>query len=188
MTILAAITNPGRGTWIGCDTQSKRCDLMLANSRPKWLVRGSVAVGISGIGLAYDVIEAHADTAGLFDPETPAFQFGQQVKKLLQDYGIRVALRSPEDTAETGDIWILRATSDQITSFGTDFGFRTVEPGEFVAEGCGERIAYGAAHASLAINPDISRRRVVEIAVEAAIRYESDCGGEVWTHLLEKKD
>ena len=52
------------------------------------------------------------------------------------------------------------------------------------AEGSGSDYAKGAAHALWAA-AGMTGEEVVEAAINAAIRYDSGCGGDAWTLKLE---
>ena len=77
----------------------------------------------------------------------------------------------------------LIANPHGVWDVGSDFAFKRANAGTLSAVGSGCDYAFGVAHA---LEPyDKHPKEIVATALEAAIRYEADCGNDVWIECLK---
>ena len=179
MTIIAALHDPERGeTWIGSDTIAV-CHGIRSEIGPKWALHCEWAVGLSGEARVLNLVrERRGDLmAGLKGPE----HFTQRFRDLLK--AEEFDLKPGEGYAgPTSCQWGLLVRPGEIWHVAGDFSFVRMEP--YWAEGSGFRLALGALR-TLVNGFDLPPRRIIGAAVEAAVHFDTDCGGEVWLHKLE---
>lgn len=173
MTIICGMREQG-ATWIGSDTQWLKGGNEREDGGPKFIVRPDCAIGINGSGAYLTLLDAHANEIdsswsghGMFLWATE--HFGQ--------FGVK-----PEEKPgypswwDCSFIWARLASLCSICPTGG-----VIEHDGFFARGSGDEYALGAAHAL----SDMHAEQRLAAAIQAAMHYDTGCGGSVWLHRLE---
>lgn len=172
MTVIAAIHDAGH-TWIGSDTQATNCETVV-NSARKWHVHNGWAVGSAGSLRTNNLINAHM--VDLFTDLDSVFEFTLRMRKLLEDDGYN-------SDGDEGPKWwgqqMILVNRSCVWSICSGFSVIEIPEGELWADGSGRAYPLGAGHAYQGKPED----RLLH-AVNAAIRYDRGCGGEIYTALL----
>lgn len=193
MTIIAAIRDPlSDTTWIGSDTRGCRGSIY-SDVGFKWVRYGEWAVGNSGNLRAQNVMMAHAEE--LFVGLSGAYLFTTRARRLLKEDGFdRDKYSFSEDLNQS----MILAHPKGLWSIGSDFSIVEVPAGVLWAEGSGREFALGAFHALQATRlgfddmtqfmPESLRTEIgenlVRKSIEAAIAYDTGCGGRVIVEAL----
>lgn len=172
MTVIAAI-KAGKSTWIGSDTLAVNNGTKFCTG-PKWRIANGWAVGAAGDLRTHNLIAVYLGdlTGGLVG----AFDFTQRMRGLLERDGYNT------DKEEGPAAWgqqIILAHKGGVWSIGTCFSIVEIPEGELWADGSGRAYALGAGH----VAKGTSKQRIAS-AIEAAMRYDSGCGGEVFMAKL----
>lgn len=178
MTIAFGIVEvDGSGCWIGADTLAVRGPT-IKRKADKILSRRGLAAAVSGDALLIDVLSQVLD-----DCADAADAAGQQVSVRSLVAKVREGLAAidwkHQDREGHGPWWD--------ASFLLTDGRSLVEvqptmcaiwhgPGEFEAVGCGDEVAYGAAHAATCFGA--GPERIATMALQASIAYSFGCGGQ----------
>lgn len=174
MTIIAAVRDPERRiTWIGSDTLAVQGGTKMLGC-PKWVVRKPWAVGVAGNLRTTNVIAAHAND--LLNGLAGAYDFTCRARGLLQQDGYNTD--TDEGAKAYGQNMIL-AHPGRVWSICVAFGVFDIPGGEVWADGSGRAYGLGAGHVAKG-----GPRARLRAAVEAAIRYDDQCGGEPWIDQL----
>ncbi len=179
MSVIVALPADGdRPTWIGSDSMVHAGSLRLTGR--KWVVQGPWAVGVAGHLRTVNLIEQHA--GDLFTDVADAFDFSCRMRAVLQQDGYQDA-EDGRGPVELGQSFLL-ARQSGVWTIGNDFSVIRIPAGQLWAEGTGRELALGAAHALMAVRPRPSESEIVRAAIEAAIAFDSSCGGPVWIEQL----
>lgn len=170
MSVICALHHDGR-TWIGSDTAANDGGL-LTQCDPKWTLYGEWAVGAVGSSRTGDLIALNAEA--LFEGD-PLKTFPNKLQEILKEhdfntdteagspsYGVNLMLANPSG------VWDICSGLSLAKCYG------------FWAQGSGRSLAIGAAYARVLAHPD----QIVKLAVEAAIQYDTGCGGKPWVHCV----
>lgn len=177
MTIICAMHEPGVGTWIGSDTQTSFGSLK-HRFGPKWILSecGTMALGLSGLNRARYLIEG---IDGLFTDSNP--------RRVANS--IREAIKADEWKPREGEgesvcwsVGAIFATATGYWPIGSDFTVMPPSIDGYWAEGSGEQFALGAAYSGVRNGND--PETIVSDMVDAAMAFDTGCGGQCWTHLL----
>ena len=160
-------------TWLGSDTVSHYAHLRFPVSA-KWVFGDGFALGCAGDGRAIDLLRAQVDEIGGDNHEVAT-----QVREVLKADGFERAVEATRDTPLNFGQGIVLARPDGVAIIDTQFSLLSGIWG-LAAEGSGEALAYGVAHA-LRGRP---AEEIVRAAVEAAIELDTGCGGEAWVQRL----
>lgn len=175
MTVICAI-NTKSGTWIGSDSRASGRN---ANDGVrKWFMAHGWAVGTAGHLRTINVIEANADP--LFKGLKDAYEFAVRVRKLLQEDGYRAPKDDESGPVEFGQYLVL-ANAKGVWQIGCDFSIITHRRNTFVTEGSGWESAAGA---YFALGPTVKPEAGMRTAIQAAIRFDSGCGGRIFIRKL----
>lgn len=178
MTIICALTD-GERTWVGSDSRTSFGSLAYDIS-PKVKRVGDWLIAASGPTRAAYLTERSADR--LVSGAT-IHSLADRLRRLLHKDGWKVR----EADGESGSIsasWLV-ARPGMLWEVCCDFTVIPLPPGVLWATGSGDRLALGAGHAleGLGVEPE----KIVRTGVEAAIRFDSGCGGEVRMEVLMPK-
>jgi ATP-dependent protease HslVU (ClpYQ) peptidase subunit len=176
MTVIAALSSSASAsTWVASDTMISSGNLQL-HVGPKWVIRGSWAVGVAGHMRAINVFQSHADE--LFRDLRDPYEFAQRARQALLADGFEAA-KNDGGPCELGQMLML-ANAGSVWTVGSDFSLTEIPVDSLWAEGSGRELAIGAAHALAAACRSISARDLVRTAVETAIARDIRCGGTAW--------
>lgn len=176
MTVIAAMCSSlSRSTWVASDTMIASGNLQL-HVGPKWVVRGSWAVGVAGHLRAINVFQGHADE--LFHDLGDPYEFTQRARQVLLADGFEGA-KNDGGPCELGQMLML-ANPGNAWTVGSDFSLTQLPADALWAEGSGRELAIGAAYALGAGGGAISAKDIVRMAVETAIARDIRCGGIAW--------
>lgn len=179
MTIICAMHEPGVGTWIGSDTQAVRGGVIQYNPS-KWARHGNIAIGSAGSHLLHNVIERE-----IAKPEFSAFTPFEMVQHIRRELiAVGYVPKVTEGECPIIQAWFIIATPTNVYHAATDGA--VLEARGFCADGCGDLLAYGAAHVSS--NYGFPPNKIIHDAVDAAISIDPNCGGHVFTDLLKCED
>lgn len=179
MTVIAAIHDPGAGvTHIGSDTISVTHGTILKNG-PKWVRWGNWAAGMAGDKVAFNIVQAHADS--IFKDPPGAWTIAMRIRDLFSEYGFNGDGEAGPQGYEQN---IIIACPQGVWHVGSNFGLVDIQAGELWGDGAGRQYALGAAHATAADGK--GSREQLEAAIAAACRYDNECGGEPWIDELRK--
>ena len=181
MTIICALHDPEHGcTWIGSDRLIKRYSGRGMVLGPKFAVYGPWAAGVSGDGRVNDILINNAKK--ILDALSGPMEFIDRFIAVLKEHGFDLSPVTNEAPPNCSQSIVLAHADDEPWSITGDFC--CIPGGQFTAEGSGGPYALGAAFAQR--NTQIPPRKLIEIAILAAIEHHTGCGGEVWLHKLEK--
>lgn len=188
MTIIAAI-HDGETTWLGSDllagVSGER--KFMPDETGKWIIRSGWAFANSGLLLANRVVQAH--WSEIFpSPVLPSldmkgmFGIGQIIASKFREAGIEPDI----EEHYRNPLWgghIIVARAGMIWHYDGAMAPTEVPAGDLVAIGSGTDSALSAAYAvrKFARAPDGIRdlSEAVEIAVDTACRFNTDCEG-IW--------
>jgi ATP-dependent protease HslVU (ClpYQ) peptidase subunit len=175
MSIIAALCSSTTcSTWIASDTMV--CSGALRQiAGPKWIVRRPWAAGVAGHLRTINVLQHHA--AELLQGLASPYEFAHRVRELLSADGYSSA-KNDGGPPEYGQMLML-AHPGGIWAVAADFSVMPLPVDRLWAEGSGRELALGAAHALLAADAGLAEKDVVRHAVDAAIVYDSNCGGSL---------
>lgn len=177
MTIICALHEPGRGSWIGGDRRRPFSNVPFDHAM-KWTLARGKAIGLSGDGRCVTLLHAAADR--ILGAET-AYLAVNELRDVMRD---EVSARDENDgTGDLFRVWGIIAAPKSIHAFSGSGCITEIPAGVFWADGSGEKAARGAAHALMhcaAWPPE----QVVRNAVRAAIACDIECGGEPFVELL----
>ena len=175
MTIICALHKPGYGTVIGSDTHETYGCAALPLLEGKWVIGSHWAAGVCGNAKAFDLIEVNARE--LLSPDITPYAFSSKYFALLREDGWEPI--KGQGNPIRFNARIILASAREIYDISDDGHVRR---GEWVATGCGEEFATGAAHVLRLQNA--SPEMVVRTAVNTAIQFSTGCGGEAWIQSL----
>lgn len=179
MTILAALHEPGVGTWIGSD--SLVCaDNETRGFTQKWIVRGRAALGICGTNAVQTLLTEALE----FDASTGPVELFKRIVAALKEHEFRP--KAPEGETPVWDFSVLVATPERIASINGCGSVITRFIGGFAAKGSGASYAEGAAWAFA--RTGMKPREIVEGSLAAAMAFDRACGGEAWVGCLKLAD
>lgn len=173
--IVALCSSRSESTWIASDTMVVSASLTLSIG-PKWIVREPWAVGVAGHLRTINIFQHHADA--LLGDLPAAYEFARRARELMKSDGYGEGEDS-SGPAHYGQMLML-ARPDAVWTIGADFSVMQLPTDTLWAEGSGRDLAIGAAHALRSVQSALSDRDVVRHATEAAIAYDSICGGPMW--------
>ena len=182
MTIICALHDPNEQcTWIGGDTLIKDGGFLCPEIVPKWVTHNGWACGWTGHLRTLNVMEHYKEQ--LFESGN-IFEIVHTLRKLLKNDGYTDVDSniSPVDL----DQMFLIANAESVWDVGSDFAFKQSNPETLSAVGSGCDYAFGVVHALEPYNK--SPKDIMTTALEAAIRYEADCGNDIWINCLSTKN
>jgi ATP-dependent protease HslVU (ClpYQ) peptidase subunit len=177
--ILAYSATPEGSTWIASDTMATSGTLRL-DCGPKWILHGPWAAGIAGFLRSANLIDENR--ARLLDGLDGPYDFVERVQALFRSDGYREE-RDERGPANLGQVLLL-ATAGRSWIVGGDFSVAEVPAGQLWAEGSGRELAIGAGHALVRQRPLPDGEEIVRRAIDAALAFDTSCGGEAWVAEL----
>jgi hypothetical protein len=185
MTIICAYTD-GEHTWLGSDTAgvaNMGNSLYPADVGSKWTIFNGWAFGMVGDDLAATMIAENSPRLfdGLSAAVCPPAAFTEELRNLFDEYKFQPVYsgnacpnwQSSGILATAGHIWDVDGT----TSY-------TAKPaGELFARGGAMPIALGAAYGYWRAKPPASPEVLIDVALDAAIRFDMQIRGK-WTGRL----
>ena len=176
MTIICAMRENG-DTWIASDTQTSDGWDHINDCGFKFVTTRDSAVGISGDLRTASIVEHHANEL-VQDVEGP-IDFGQKLVPVLERFkhGLNVGegsfpnLRSSFILVSQNNVWMVAC----------DLSFHRVQDGELAAYGSGMSYAYGVA---FGLAGSLPADEILTRCCEAAIKYDTHCGGEIIVRKL----
>lgn len=174
MTIIAAIHDPKeKVTYIGSDTLITSGSHRLGSAGFKFVVHDGWAIGISGRLRTQNLVEVSA--ARILGDISGPMDFCNRIRSLLDEDGYG---KADDDGGSRGySQFCILASASGVWYVGPDFSYISIPGGVLCANGSGEDYALGAAHLGCAIG--LAPREVLRRAIEAAISYETNCGGDI---------
>lgn len=174
MTIIVAQKCKMTGdVWIGSDSRISSDGFIYPSPAQKWIVsHDEWWIGVCGAARALILVTEYPDEWGGKD----AFAVANSIRRLLQNdgwneqenKGYAPSYQSSYILASKLGVW---AVSSNFCV--TDFGY------EFCAEGSGHQYAYGV---SFCAQDD--PMHTIPMAIKAAIKYDADCGGEIFMRRI----
>jgi ATP-dependent protease HslVU (ClpYQ) peptidase subunit len=177
--ILAYSAATDGSTWIASDTMATSGTLRL-ECGPKWILHGPWAAGVAGFLRSANLIDENR--ARLLDGLDGPYDFVDRAQALFRSDGYREE-REERGPANFGQVLLL-ATAGQCWIVGGDFSVAQVPPGQLWAEGSGREIAIGAGHALTRQRPALGGEEIVRRAIDAALAFDTSCGGDAWVAEL----
>lgn len=178
MSIICAMYETGVGVWLGSDTLLSAGNEILGHTDTKWVIRGNRALGVTGY---YCALSALRDFPAVLDePTGRPFRVYQAVRTYLLDVGC------PKREHGQPDVALLYVDGKDIYDIDSLGGITNRGRGVFNAQGSGTYEAKGAAF--VAQRDEWNAQNTVNLAVEAAIDGNLNCGGKPWLKLMNVKD
>lgn len=179
MTIVCAYRLPSGETWLGSDTRVSSEGFIYPERAVKWQRFGKWALTLTGPKASHEL----------------ALRYAAEVRDCVHPRGVSGVLMgackaSDWETLENKGGSPVYATNGILVSVEgiwllSGNGCVSAPAWGFLASGSGEDFAYGAAHALLQDAESHGGDVVVRRAVEAAIAFRSDCGGDVVVERFE---
>lgn len=179
MTIIAAVHEPGVGSWIASDTLAVRDGVRHDMRTLKWVVYGSRALGVSGSQALTSLVDRHKET--LLALGKHPFDVIWDLRRLMQEHGAKP--KDEEGRLPWMETWVIYATPLGVWGFGTDGAVASLPAGEMMADGSGHQFAFGAWEAT-AGQPASDR---LAAAVLAAMKRDQYCGGKLKIQCLREE-
>lgn len=178
MTIIAAIHEPGVGTWIGSDRQETIGWHRRFLVGGKWVIGAHWAVGVSGSGALLDMFDE--EQAWLARDVTP-----RQFAKALRERVIADGWARCKDADDDGgppryDGRLVLASRAEVWEIDAAMHCRRADT---VFTGGGDDYAIGAHFACLQLG--VPTNIAMRTALDCAIAHHAGCGGEPFIHLLK---
>lgn len=156
----------------------------LAPSVPKVFHRGPFLIGVTGMLRALQLVQFRLnpviETKPGGDIEFMVTDFVDELRRVLKEGGSAHEENGIEHTGDRDDYSrFLVGYRGHLYNVGPDYHVRE-STDDFAAIGSGEDFALGSLHSTQGINPE-SR---VTLAIEAAMRFNAGCGGDVRIELL----
>ena len=180
MTIVCAVREPAGGVWIGSDSRVTGSHGFIAPvTLKKWRQVGSLWVGICGHARLLQLVDQLASPPRRPEewtpvPPTSATDLADLLRSRVREEGWKdeSTKDGPSDMGGTAII-VDKESVYELTPGGCliDYG------DEFCAAGSGCEYALGAWHATRDSAP---RPLSMTKAIDAALRYDSSCGGQRW--------
>ncbi len=178
MTIIAAINDPAKNiTWIGSDTMGVYGDVGI-DVGSKWARHGKWACGVCGHGRTINLIQ-HFTEELLSDLEGP-MDFSIRLREMLKEDGYQ-----GDDSTGAGYNFrqgAILASPTEIWCIDHVFGHHERTGDGFWADGSGDHFALGAAYAASQRNTPA--KKILKFALEAAMKFDVGCGGNLWMARL----
>jgi len=173
MTIICVLNDPNHDcTWIGSDSLAIDSYGRKIKIESKFVVYGQWAVGVTGNMRLTDILANNADE--MFHRLDGPNDFIDRLIAVMKRHDFDMSPASNSCAPNGGqELLLARAGYDPWVILGD---FSVYSDGRFAAHGSGSDYAMGAYFGC----------RDIEKAIEAAIKYDSKCGGEVWIHRLVK--
>lgn len=176
MTIICALRSNG-DTWIGSDTQSTTSSERQQPQTPKWIIWDGFALGVCGTLAFLCLFQEHVKE---IQPDWSGVKLWRWAMDHLIAFGVE-----PEKKPGYSpwvDCSLIFATTGRVVSVCPAGGALDYSAGEFCARGTGDEYALGAAYAmgSHTTKPE----EIMTTAIEAAMLYDTSCGGKVWVRKL----
>lgn len=174
MTVICALCDEhSKEIWLGCNGGGTVGNIRLPRSVSKWEYAGDWALGISGVGLAQNVLQINAEDFPE-DASSP-LDIVLYLKAVFADFDF--GSKDSDEVAPTYDLSGLIAHRDgRIWDMDFRLAIDEIPAGTLWARGSGMEFALGADFPL--IGSDRSAEQRVRNAVEAAIFYDTDCPGE----------
>lgn len=173
--ILAYCAAPRGATWIASDTMAMSGSLRL-DCGAKWILHGAWAAGVAGFLRSANLMEENK--ARLLDGLEGPLDFAERTQQLFRSDGYREE-RDERGPGNLGQVMML-ATAGAAWIVGGDFSVAAIPTARLWAEGSGREIAIGAGHALTTQRPALGAAEIVRRAMEAALAYDTTCGGTIW--------
>lgn len=179
MTTLAAIRVPGVGSWIASDTQSTLGRFRISATCVKWTVRGHRAIGTCGHLKAGQIIDAQAKRV-LASPHI------EDILVALEDVWSSAGMEP--SVKQATPIWhqgALVVTERGLWEIDPSLASIPIPAGLPWAVGSGYSYALGAMQAITSLHGLDDPNLIVRSGIAAGIRFDTESGGEIWSHKLD---
>lgn len=176
MTIVAAVRWHGV-TYLGADSQTSSAATghAYATTKRKWIIGNGCAIAAAGNCIVGDVLRRSASVILAGDPT---------IDEIVIRGRAAVTEWKPERELDFGMVAVNTAGVFVICQ---DWDYVAIRDGELAAVGSGQEYAIGAYHAAWNSwaggqrpDPDVCLR----LALEAACRYDTGCGGDIFIHSI----
>lgn len=176
MTIICALHEPGRGTWIGSDSVGITGGVRL-DVGPKWTdLQGGWWAGCAGNSRFQQLLRHRLAGAGF----KTAFALADAIRETLRTDGFK---DTNSDSLPYYDINLMLANAACVWVVSGSFDVDRIRPATLWATGSGRDVALGAAHLARAYG--LPPEKTIRAALDAAIDLERGCGGAAFVHLIE---
>jgi hypothetical protein len=180
LTIICALSDKETGeVWLGCNDGMTIGETRLPSVMSKWLRFGDWALGVSGIGLAHNVLQMNA---GKFPRRAQSpLDIILHIKTAFAEFDL--GAKEEGDVALSYDVSCLLAHAGG-RLWDMDFRLATdeVPAGTLWARGSGMDFALGADFALR--QSGLAARDRIQNAVEAALFYDTGCPGSALVEVL----
>lgn len=166
MSIVCAIREPGKGVWMGADSQTTANHMYDVAPLDKWVVNGKWALGVAGDVRALNILHAHKKHV-LKATQTP-FKIANSIKSSMESLDVP-GKQSGDGGGNLFPLGMILTNGKKIWSVGGDLSM--IELPTFCADGSGEALARGAFYA-LQNKPT---KKTMETCLMAACANEIHC-------------
>ncbi|MGI9507334.1 MAG: hypothetical protein ACR2RE_30190 [Geminicoccaceae bacterium] len=172
----------GPTVWIGSDTQATDTQGDVNETGPKFSVHDGWAIGVAGCHFTANLIAAEIGglVAGLTDVRSPAWEFTGRLSQLFRDYDYTPKEQDTGSPQWGG--WYILAGHGRVWALDSCLSPLEYHHGQLVARGSGMDFARGVGFAMR--QSDMPPSEIVGLGIEAAIAFDSGCGGNVWVERL----
>jgi len=173
MTVICALSDVTTGAvWLGCNDAMTIGDTRMPGGLSKWLRFGDWAIGISGIGLANNILRMKGETFSV-EAQSP-LDVVLHLKAAFADFDF--GNKDQGDAATSYDASFLLAHCDgRVWDIDSWLGIDEIPAGTLWARGSGMEFALGADFSLRQTSASTEDR--IHNAVEAAIFYDTGCPG-----------
>lgn len=178
MTTICAMYDPEGGVWIGSDSMASNCGTVMRGVE-KWIVRAPWAVGIAGDMRAINLVNREAEK--IFADDPAVMTLVDRIRDVLR-YDEFGSIDDNDGGAKNFGQQMILARPGGIWSVGAGFDVVPIPVGELWADGSGRGFALGAGEALR--GRGLPRGSVMRRALEAALRYDKNSGGEIFLQLV----
>lgn len=178
MTIIAAIHEPGVGTWIGGDRRMTANNEIVSDDCDKWLIGNGWAVAFAADHRAQALSE-HADVMKMVEhADDPPWEIASRIRSVLDQDGWRGS--DAKGSKDYSACLVIASAQAAWLCWGCMTPIR-MPLGAMAVAGSGSDFARGAAHAMRGMPPE----KILRAAIDAAIAFDTGCGGSPYIHLLK---
>ena len=179
MTTICAIYDQHRdGVWIGSDTRVTTGSLAL-DCRPKWHIHNQWAIGVSGAVRHSNTIEHHWPE--LVGKHANIYELATALRAKVKDDGFK----EQDEKSPWWEIGTIITDSKTIWRVGSDFCYLELPRDQFISMGSGSHFALGAATGLRRFDQAFCPKKVMEVALGAAITLDHHSGGQTWLNFLK---
>ena len=178
MSVICAIRNKN-GTWIASNTTAVLESGRNVDGGPLWHCANGWAVGQTGDARTGSIIEFNKED--LFTDLAEGFDFTERLRRLLEKHGYSGRIDSDSSAPCYGSSYLL-TNGEKLWDIDVSLDITEYSAGAMAARGSGAPYALGVGSALKGEKPKL----ILEMAVQAAMKYDVVCGGEVWIKRVAK--